>query len=168
MGTAIARLLLAGIVTATLTASAQQVRPLPPVITIRLAAIQPTVKLHGPIKVRATLTNQSNVRISFNDSIWGNYRFNVSDGNAAIEPVSRAVLMERRSRSSTNRILNSEFYVYSTVAALEPGASRDEEITISELFSFDHAGTYQIQAIHPDPVSNEPVNSNSISITVVP
>ena len=169
MGPATARLLLSSMLAATLTASAQQVRPQQsPVITIRLAAIQPTAKLHGPIKVRVTLTNQSNTRISFNDNIWGNYRFNVSDGNATLEPISRAVLMQRRSPFAADRMLSSEFDVYSTVATLEPGATREEEITISELFSFNRAGTYRIQAIHPDPVSNEPVTSNPVSVTVVP
>jgi hypothetical protein len=149
---------------------AQQASRQMPVISIRLAALQPTVKLHGPIKVRATLTNQSKVQISFNqDQFWSNYRFNVSDGNAAVEPKSREVLMERRKLSRLiDRELNPEFYVYLTAVTLEAGASRDEEITISELFSFVHAGTYRIQAIHPDPVSNEPVMSNPISITIVP
>ena len=108
------------------------------------------------------MTNQSNRRISFNLSVRGNYQFDVSDSEGPIE--------RRTPRIDTSdfRLGTPELRVTTAIATLEPGQTRSEEINVSELFSFHHVGTYRIQAIHPDPVSNEPVTSNPISITIVP
>jgi hypothetical protein len=150
---------------AAVTAFAQQ-RQTAPVVSVRLTTDTPTVRMGAPIRVRAILTNDSNQPVMFNVSVQGNCRFGVSDARGAVPRRPRTAFADWPSGGASH--LGPELSVMPAIATLNAGASRGEEVTISDLFSFDRAGTYQIRATHPDPVSNAPVDSNPIVIAVIP
>jgi hypothetical protein len=149
-----------------LTSFAQQRRQTAPSVSVKLTTETPTVQLGAAVRVRAILTNQTSRPLSFNLSVQSNYRFEVSDDRGAVARRRRTGPADWRFGGDS--LLGPEVPISPGIATLTAGASREEEITVSEIFRFDHVGTYRIRAIHPDPVSNEPVSSNPISIAVIP
>jgi hypothetical protein len=56
----------------------------------------------------------------------------------------------------------------SMIFPLQPGETLKDDMILNDLFDLNTPGKYTIQIQHDDPVSRNPVKSNTITLTIVP
>jgi hypothetical protein len=145
----------------------------PPAISLSIAGLENSIKTGPPIKVEATITNESNADVSliFNaveDRGGLDYSVSVKNEHSAVPPDTK---FGRALKGLTNPALRTEETpvdgsIFFT--DLKPRGQWTDTIEISKLFDLTQPGKYSIQLSRFDDVSHSYVKSNVVTITITP
>jgi hypothetical protein len=111
-------------------------------LSLKLTALDTSVKAGGKIMVRVTTTNESDHPITFhNISRDCDYSFRVLTNSKTPAPES-----EYKKQLRCNRVADQlEITGRNIIVTLKPGESSFEDILITDLYDMSVAGTYTLQ-----------------------
>ena len=130
-------------------------------LSLAISAPEHVVKVGSELKIRTTLTNVTNHVITLRDSIRAcDYPVHVREGSGSLAPETDY----QRSLQCNARFTESR----NILVILKPRESREDEIIINHLFELNSPGNYSVQVSRriPKELGPEPINSNTITITV--
>lgn len=141
------------------------------VISVTLSSVSNDVKLGSEVRLKIVVTNTSNHEMLLERPV-GIYqgeilnRFEVRDekGSPAVKkPYYRLLTGEPMTSYPQEEYLRDM-----TGSMVKPGESVIEEVILNKLYELDKPGKYTIRVEHTDPVTQMPVKSNTITLTITP
>jgi hypothetical protein len=140
-----------------------------PSISLILSASSPQIKLGDQIRLNISLTNTSGKEILVGDERGGvevDYDISIADENGKA-PAATAYL---RSIKGNRLPDDPKFYrTYSRqILSVKPGMSLDNRIDLGRIYKIISPGIYKIRVERLEEISKKRVQSNTITLTVIP
>jgi|ERR1035438_1167713 hypothetical protein len=133
-------------------------------LSLKLTALDNSVKAGGKIMVRATATNESDHLITFhNTSRDCDYTFRVLTNTDAPAPETEYKKQLKCSRDSGELEITGR----NIIVPLKPGESSSEEVLITDLYNISAPGTYAVQVDRTFPEVGH-FQSNVVTVKVSP
>jgi hypothetical protein len=143
-----------------------------PVVTLNVSAVQPSVKVGSPVRVKVVLQNISDHDIIVSREVRGlDCRVDVRDAEGRLAPDTKLGYLWNGhvSNPDLSRLSSQELTGSLISGSVKRGETLTWELDASKFYEIKQPGKYSIQVERKDPENHSlMVKSNVITVTVTP